>query len=44
MEAHRCDRVIRRVGDWMQETYQVPPDDHTVTDPMKQVLFDRETE
>ena len=44
MEAHRCDRVVRRVNDWMQETYQVPPDDHTVTDSMKQVLFDRETE
>lgn len=43
MEAHDCNRVIRRVTGWMRETYQVPPDDHTVTDPVKQALFQTQT-
>jgi hypothetical protein len=42
MEAHRCDRVVRRVNDWMRETYQVPSEDHTVTDAVKDALTARE--
>ena len=39
MEAPDCNRVIRRVTGWMRQTYQVPPDDHTISDPVKHAFF-----
>lgn len=36
--------VQERVRDWMRETYQVPPRDHTVSEPMKRLFFEDSTE
>lgn len=36
--------VEKRVLEWMQETYQVPPDEHVVNAPVERLLFNEKTD